>query len=401
MSRLFFLIKFSWRNLGRQPWRSIIMGLGLAFGTGYMMFALNFAHSGSQEIIHDFLSQYFGAHQIVAKRYYPEHDKKRFDPRWTVSDHDVASLPPTTYVRRVTLPIFLSGPRKTLGTLLSGIEIEKEKSLSQLKRALVKGQFLHPQGVRELLLGERLARKAGVQVGDEVAVIGQALDGSMANDMFKVVGLLSFGGGDMEDALAFTQISDAQIFGVIPPERFHQYVNFGKTQASLPNLSGVAVVPWTSIVPEIHRAVEFTDIFNWIITSVMVLIINLGLANTLMITFLEREKEFLALNIIGARSSWIAYSLMIEVALLGISGIGLGIFLGLGLTTYFHHNPFDLTLFTGGKPLMVGGIAMIPRVRLSINHAYTWQVPLTVASFLCLSLVWPLVRVLQRSRRAD
>ena len=35
-----------------------------------------------------------------------------------------------------------------------------------------------------------------VEVGDEVAIIGQALDGSVANDLMIVVGMLDFGGGD-------------------------------------------------------------------------------------------------------------------------------------------------------------------------------------------------------------
>jgi len=48
MSRQRFLLKFSWRNLGRHPIRTVIMALGLAFGTAYIIFALNFSASASQ-----------------------------------------------------------------------------------------------------------------------------------------------------------------------------------------------------------------------------------------------------------------------------------------------------------------------------------------------------------------
>lgn len=402
MSRQRFLLKFSWRNLGRHPLRTIIMALGLAFGTGYIIFALNFSASASQEIIADFLAQYFGNHQVVAPEYYPDIDKKKFDANYTISDEQVASLPIETYVRRVTLPIFLSGPRKTLGTLLTGIAPSQELRLSKVSKALSQGRFLTDTGHNEILLGEKLARKLGVKLGDEVAIFGQALDGSVANDMFKLVGLMNFGGGDMEENLAFTNLTSARTLAVIPENRFHQLISFGAFNAPLPAAPmGTEVVSWRTILPEIHGSMNFIDIFTWIVAVIIVVVISLGMGNTLMITFLEREKEFYSLNVIGARSSWIALALGLEVIMLGILGIGTGIIIGNLVTTLFNIYPISLKLFTGGKDIMMGGMAIIPKVRLWHHHHYSWQAPLLVFFFLTLSLIFPIQRIIQRSRRAD
>ena len=377
------------------------MGMGLCFGTGYIMFALNFSKSGSLEIIDDFLKQYSGFHQVVAVRYYPQVDKKNFDPNWTISESTVAHIKGDAYVRRVTMPVFISGPYKTLGTLLTGIEVDREKQLSKISDAIVKGRYLSSQGERELILGERLARKLGLKLNDEVPLIGQALDGSVANDMFKLVGLISFGGGDLEDVVAFASLDDARNFAVIAPDRFHQFVSFDKNNKTLPAVTNAVAVPWQLILPEIAGSLEFMDRFTWIVSAILVLVISLGLGNTLMITFLEREKEFLALNVIGARSSWVMISLVIEVAFLGFVGIGSGVVLGYLITGLFHLYPISLLLFTGGKAIMMGGIAILPRVRLYPFHQHAWQVPLMVTFFLSMSLVWPLYRVIQRSRRVN
>mgnify|MGYP003915091279 CR=1 FL=1 len=402
MSRQRFLLKFSWRNLGRHPIRTVIMALGLAFGTAYIIFALNFSASASQEIIADFLAQYFGNYQVVAPKYYPDIDKKKFDANYTISEDQVANLPMDTYVRRVTLPIFLSGPRKTLGTLLTGIVPEQELRLSKVSKALSQGRFLTDTGHNEILLGEKLARKLGVQLGDEVAIFGQALDGSVANDMFKLVGLMNFGGGDMEENLAFTNLVSARTLAVIPDDRFHQLISFGAFNSPTPVAPpGTEVVPWRTILPEIHGSMNFIDIFTWIVAVIIVVVISLGMGNTLMITFLEREKEFHSLNVIGARSSWIAVSLALEVLMLGILGIGTGIVFGNVVTTLFNVYPISLKLFTGGKDIMMGGMAIIPKVRLWHHHQYSWQAPLLVFFFLTLSLIFPIQRIIQRSRRAD
>lgn len=398
--QLKFLIKFSWRNLGRHPMRTLIMAAGLCFGTGYIIFALNFSQSGSNEVIRDFLKQYFGYHQIVAPRYYPEVDKKNFDQNWTVSEAQVAHLDQSRYTRRVTLPVFISGPRKTLGTLLTGIDVAKESQLSYVPKTVTTGNYLHLGSEREILLGKKLARKVGAAVGDEVAVIGQALDGSVANDIFRVVGLLDYGGGDMEDAVAFTALADAQAFAVIAPDRFHQLVSFDP-DAPLPALKDAKAVSWKLIVPEIAGSVEFIDRFTWLISAIMVMVICLGLSNTLMITFLERSREFNSLNIIGARSTWVTATLVIEVLFLGALGILSGVAFGYLVTWFFHHHPISLLLFTKGRPIMMGGISIVPKVRLWFDHNYAWQAPLLVSSFLVLALIWPVHKVIQRSRRAD
>jgi hypothetical protein len=87
--------------------------------------------------------------------------------------------------------------------------------------------------------------------------------------------------------------------------------------------------------------------------------------------------------------------------MLGVLGIGSGIVIGNLVTSFFHVVPISLKLFTGGKDIMMGGMAIIPKVRLWHHHHYSWQAPLLVFFFLTLSLIFPIQRIIQRSRRAD
>lgn len=41
---------------------------------------------------------------------------------------------------------------------------------------------------REAFIGRQLAELMGVRAGDEVAIVGQGVDGSLANDLFTVRG---------------------------------------------------------------------------------------------------------------------------------------------------------------------------------------------------------------------
>jgi ABC-type lipoprotein release transport system permease subunit len=377
------------------------MLLSLSIGCGFIIWDLNFANSGSREVMKEFLTQYAGQYHISHVNYYNKDNKKEFNNFNTLTDAEIAD--PTLLVKstqRVTAPVFVSGEKKTLGVLLTGLEVEKENKLSTIKKAVNVGNFLNPRGDREIILGKKLAQRINVKIGDEVAIIGQALDGSIANDLMVVVGLLDFGGGDLEESLAFTQISTARQLMAMSPEQYHQRVSFEMESEVLPTLPGLAVTNWTEILPEIGVSVEFIDNFTWVVSFIIVLVISLGLSNTLMITFFEREQEFQSLNIIGAKTSWITLALMLEVFMLGTVAIMFGALLGHLFTTYCYYFPINIQVFTGGKPIIMGGMIIQPLVRIYPVMKYYWQVPILIYFFLGSTMIYPLIRVIRRSKHA-
>jgi ABC-type lipoprotein release transport system permease subunit len=377
------------------------MVMSLAIGTAFIIWDLNFANSGSKEVMNEFLSQYAGQYQITHPEYYKNNYTKEFDNYKTINDEmieDQSLFNKST--KRVTVPVFISGEKKTLGVLLTGLEVDKELSLSSLHKVVTEGNFLNALGSKEILLGKKLAEKINVKINDEVVVIGQALDGSVANDLLRVVGLLDFGGGDLEESLAFTQISSAQELLSLSADQYHQRVNFDMTSEKLPKLKNVSVTFWTDLLPEIGVSVKFIDNFTWVVSVVIVLVISLGLSNTLMITFLEREAEFQSLNIIGAQSWWITLTLMCEVIILGFIALIIGTLLGHAVTTYFSYYPINIEIFTGGKPIIMGGMTIKPLVRIYPVLKYYWQVPLMIYFFLTITMIYPLIRVINRSKNA-
>jgi putative ABC transport system permease protein len=403
MKRFGFLVKFSYRNLWRSPKRTLIMLFSLSLGTGFIIWDLNFANSGSKEVMKEFLSQYAGHYHMTHKDYYRPGNKKEFNNYKTISDEDINDKSLFLYsTRRVTAPVFISGEKKTLGVLMTGLEVEKELKLTTLAKSVTVGRFLDPNGDKEIVVGKKLAQRINVKIGDQVAVIGQALDGSVANDLMSVVGFIDFGGGDLEESLSFTQMASAQEFMVMPKNRYHQRVNFDMDEEALPFVSNpnIQVTNWTDILPEIGVSVKFIDNFTWIVSFIIVMVISLGLSNTLMITFFEREQEFQSLNILGAKTSWITISLIVEVFMLGTVAVFLGALLGHAFTKYCFYFPINIQIFTNGKPIIMGGMTIQPIVKLYPVYQYYWKVPLMIYSFLGITMIYPLIRVLRRSKNA-
>jgi ABC-type lipoprotein release transport system permease subunit len=186
----------------------------------------------------------------------------------------------------------------------------------------------------------------------------------------------------------------------MPEETYHQRVSFDMNNDVLPFEPKLAVTSWTEILPEIGVSVKFIDNFTWIVSFIIVLVISLGLSNTLMITFFEREQEFQSLNIIGAKTSWITVSLMLEVFMLGTVAVIAGAMIGHAMTMYCYYNAINIQVFTGGKPIIMGGMIIQPLVRLYPVMKYYWQVPLLIYFFLLTTMFYPLIRVIRRSKNA-
>jgi ABC-type lipoprotein release transport system permease subunit len=377
------------------------MILSLSLGCGFIIWDLNFASSGSREMMKEFLSQYAGNYHITHPDFYDDTNKKEFNLYKTMSDGDLEEKELIKLsTKRVNAPVFISGEKKTLGVLLTGLEVEKEKKLSTLYKAISEGRFLAEAGQKEIILGKKFAQRINVRIGEQVATVGQAIDGSIANDLFTVVGVLDFGGGDLEESLAFTQLQSAQDLLAMPSERYHQRVSFDMDSDIPLSLKNHEISKWTELLPEIGVSVKFIDNFTWIVSIIIVVVVSLGLSNTLMITFFEREQEFTSLNIIGAQTRWITASLMVEVFIMGTIAVLIGALLGFAATTYFNYHPINIEIFTGGKPIIMGGMTIAPLIRIYSVPQYYWQVPLMIYFFLILTMIYPLVRVIRRSKNA-
>lgn len=399
MSYLQFLFKFSYRNIWREPKRALIMIFSLSLGTAFILWVLNFSEAGSKEVINEFLSQYAGSYQYTHPEYYPQGNTKRYNTFATINTSDIPQEQRVDSIARVVSPVFISGNKKTLGVLLNGTLPEKELSLSKLHTSVKIGRFLKPLSQNEILLGISLANKIDAKVGDMVALIGQAQDGSVANDLFEVVGLIDFGGGDLEDALSFTTLQSAQTFFSMGPDEYHQHINFDMDR-SPPSSSTLTVTSWHQLLPEISVSIRFIDGFTKIVCIVIVIVISLGLSNTLMISFLERQKEFEALNIIGASRYWILTSLIIEVFLLGTTALLLGLVLGHIFTIINFYYPINLELFTNGKPMFLGGMLIHPYVKIYPVSKYYWQVAILIYLFLVISMIYPSYKIMNRGNDA-
>jgi ABC-type lipoprotein release transport system permease subunit len=194
---------------------------------------------------------------------------------------------------------------------------------------------------RDVVIGSGLARELGLSPGGEMILVGQAADGSLANDRYTVVGVADAGSADANQTTVFLRLADAQSFFALN-QGVHQIIVRLPTDAedlSQPvsllrgalDLSALEVLPWTEILPELKGAVDAKRRNMRLIDLIVFLIVSLGILNTMTMSTFERTREFGVMASLGTRRRRVLAMVFLEALLQGLIGLVAGVALAWAL----------------------------------------------------------------------
>ncbi|MFZ4712342.1 MAG: ABC transporter permease [Bacteriovoracaceae bacterium] len=399
MKNFAFLLKYSLRNLKRNPKRTIILFLALTFSSVLVVWAFNVNKSGVDESIKEITAQYVGKYQASHKDFDLFSSEIKLH-KYLTEDYKQPGF--ENLAPRAITPVFISGLKKTIGALMVGVDPERELKLTKFSKSIIEGNYFSDPSVQHpIILGQKLAHRLDVKLGEEVVVIGQGLDGSMANDLFVVVGLFDVGGGDMEEKFLFTTIPRVWDFISMPNGSYHSLVGMDDSLIPMLEAKNFKVLSWKKLIPDVFVSFDFLEKLNFILTIIMVFVVSLGVSNTLFVSFNERQKEIHSLNTIGANSLWIMTSLMIETFSLLIIALVLGSLIASLISYYFNVHPIDLRVFSGNQQMMVGGMEINSFIRVSDFLGSHIKSFVMITSFVSMAMIYPIGRVIKRSKRVS
>ncbi len=338
------------RNLARQPRRTILTGLMLAIGTALAVY-VNGLSQGSYALFIDGATRtWLGHFQVLEGDF---NDKPRMHK--TVEDSEalvraieaVASVQGAT--RRIETAGLLAVDKRTTGVALEGVEPAGELRTTRVPALVKRGQWLPERGAATggdddeplpIVIGTRVARRLGVDLGGEVSFVGQAADGSIAAELFTVVGLLESGSEAVDGALAMIRLSDAQELFVLG-DRVHRVIGTIEPKANLdavlrrlPDPSPDRLMSWKQLDEGMYNAIQADRDSGQVMLWVVMLVAVLGVANTLLMSVFERTRELSIMLALGTSPRRIVAITLWEVAFLSVASVGLGAAIGWGLAEY-------------------------------------------------------------------
>jgi putative ABC transport system permease protein len=357
------LLKIAFRNIFRQKRRSALTGLSMFGGFVLGSFFIAWADGTYNDIIDLFTRTRLGHIQVHAPGYLDE-------PSLYATIGDVEGVAGAidgtggieNWAPRVYFSGLVSGGDKSAGARVVGIDPVRENGTTRFDQRIVRGKGLSPGEDREAVIGSGLARNLSVEPGDSVVVLSQAADGSIANDAYEVVGIAETGDEMSDRSTLYLRLSDAQDLMVLGG-RIHEIALVVDRLGDVPRLTrllarkleplDLTVEPWQVFARSFYKAMKADKEGMWISLLVIILIVAVGVLNTVLMSVLERRREYGLLKAVGTRPRQVFRIVMLEAVLLALFCVLLGSVAAFFLNTAVSSHGIRL-----GEPISYGGITL-------------------------------------------
>ena len=288
------------------------------------------------------------------------------------------------------------------GALVRGILPDAEERVADFRKTIKSGSLddLKP-GEFGVVLGADLARALRVFTGDKVTLIapqGTVTPAGVVPRLksFRVVGIFEVGMYEYDSGLALIHLADAQklyqmedrVSGVrLKVDDLFMAPRVGRELAGLIEANAY-VSDWTRSHANFFRAVQIEKNMMFIILSLIVAVAAFNLVSTLVMAVTDKQADIAILRTLGARPLSIMTIFVVQGALVGFIGLGLGIAGGVALALNIDVVvPFIQNLF--GVQFLSKEVYYISDLPSDLQWGDVWGVTLIAFVLALLATLYP------------
>ncbi len=390
------LLKIAFRNIFRHKRRSFLTGMMMAGGC--TLFGLFFGMvDGTYGNLIDMITRNHTGHIQLHMNGYLDKPSiyKTIQEPVAVGNRIQSVSHVQSWAPRVYTPALAFAGKKTTGVQVIGIDPIQEAKTTRFKNRISRGEFKLNSEQGDVIITNSLARVLKADLGGELSLISQGIDGSIANDIFTVTGIIGGEGSDPGESVCYMHIDKAREFlsmGNSAHEIAVVLTDHAKTghvkkliENEL-NEPGISVEPWQVVEAAFYRAMQADLKGNRYSIGVFTIIIAVGVLNTVLMVLLERTREFGVLRALGTRPFHIFQLILYETAFLAVISIIIGTLAGVCANWWFLAHGI-----TYPTPIEYGGY-MFEKLTSKITARSMINPALIVFTTAVVVSIWPAVR---------
>ncbi len=345
------LFKLAWRNIWRNKKRTLITIVSIAFAVVLSSIMRSMQLGSYERMIDNSVKFYTGYIQVHKDGYW---DEQTLNNAFMPSDsliNGLAGIPDVeAVVPRLESFALASFGTQTKGTLVIGMDPEKEAYLTNINSRIVEGNpvTINDQSV---LIGKGLADYLKMSVGDTIVLIGQGYHGVNAAGKYAVSGLVEFGLPQLTNQVVFIPLPAAQYFygadglltaiSIVTTHPRH-VPDIMKGGAELIDEGKLEIMDWRTMMPELIQGIEIDNVSGQIMLMMLYIVIGFGMFGTFLMMTMERLYEFGVLLAVGMRRFRIQMVVFLEIVLLSLISVLVGFALSMPVISYLYFHPIQL-----------------------------------------------------------
>jgi ABC-type lipoprotein release transport system permease subunit len=331
-------ITLAWRNMWRNWRRTAIALVAIVLGVILLLFFDGLIKGSDQAIFGNAVRLYGGNLQVHARGFRAKANRLPLLPLENADAVIQAARAQPNVVaatKRITTAGIVSSHGNALPVAITAIEPAIEAPLSLQAENITQGRFLSDEDGDAILIGQGLAERLKVGLGDVVTLLGRSKNELMRQHTMTIVGIYDLHAPDVEKGAVYVPLADAQTLYNLRGQAteaaifLHQVGTEDSLMATLQaQLPSYEVDTWQTLRPEIQQTLDSKLAFTSFIGIVVLIIAGIGILNLMLMAVIERTREMGVLAALGMKGRQIMGLFLLEGAFIGILGAIIGCGLG-------------------------------------------------------------------------
>ena len=371
------LNRLGWKNLWSRKRRTLITACSIAFG---VLLAVTFTGAGDHyytKMIDAGASMGMGHISIAAI----DHNrapslKKRITRAWDLREQTLVHKGVTDATVRITGQAMFASANKTIGGMFIAIDPVLENKRNNLFiRSRVEGTMFETKNSRGIVIGSGMARKLRLKIGKKVVYTTTDVQGEIVSAIERVTGIFNTGISEVDNAMVLLPIQrvqktlkynqdEATLIAIMLKDQ-RQVIEIRNELTALPRYENTEILGWQDSQADLAGMIAVDKISNYTSQFLIALLVAAGILNTMLMSVLERKREFAVMIAIGMAPATLFRLVMIESFWLAVIGLLIGIIISTPWYLYMHHIGIDLSGAYGDN-MDFGGVLIDPIMRISL-----------------------------------
>ncbi len=394
-------LRIAWRNLGRNRRRTALALGATAIAELVLVFYQGLFAGYFDQMLRTMTGPVVGHVQVHAPKWRDDHATDRLLGSLAARLDAIRAAPGVTSVTpRLWAPTLIARSDEGEVATIVGVDAEAERKTGLLELT----ELSRSPGAGEVLLGVGLARALVAKPGDQLALVGQAADGSVASGLVTVAAVVETGVETVDRYGVIMPFADASELLVVSDAAHELVVTGGDPLAApelaarlatLPALAGEEVLSWRELAPEFAALIDFLWAYELVVMALVFVAAATSAANTMVMSTFERTHELGMLLALGARPRRIVGLVVAESVVLGLLGLVVGAAVGAALVTWWGSSGLDLSKLApggGGAEVSYMGMKISMVMYPRLDPAGLWRGAVAVFITSLVAALWPALR---------
>ena len=350
------LLLIAWRNIWRNPTRSIVVIAAIAVGIWAIALTVGFINSLSDSFIRNSINYDYSHLQIHHPQFLQEPEARYSirNPR-PIIDYLQQNPDVKAYSQRVLINGMIASTRASAGVQIYGINLDQEKAVTSLDSLLTEGNYFTEKPRNAILISRKLADKLKAELRTKLVLTFQDMEGNVTAGAFRVQGIFDSPSPRLNEGGIYVRQQDLnQLLGT--DTLVHEIAILLHANTQVPAVAQALrssnptteIKTWEELSPELELMQEQSNLTMAILLVILMVALAFGIVNTMLMAVLERERELGMLMAIGMNRQRIFSMILMETVFLSLVGGPIGCLLGYVTVTWLGDVGIDLSAWTKG-----------------------------------------------------